>query len=77
MLKIQEESQQRLADLSTISKETEQKLDAVKKTFINRLNIAEKQIQNNQIRLDQVDSNHTSTINRGGLTHDPNEQRDF
>ena len=44
MLKIQEESQQRLADLSTISKETEQKLDAVKKTFINRLNIAEKQI---------------------------------
>ena len=39
-----------MADNSQLSKETEQ----VRNTFINRLNTMEKQVQENQIKIEQI-----------------------
>ena len=49
--KIHEESQQRLNDMTQVSKEAELRIEAVKSTFANRLNIVEKQVQNNEIMI--------------------------
>ncbi len=42
-LKIYEEQQQRQNDLSEVTKQTDQKVEVIKSTFVNRLNLVEKQ----------------------------------
>ena len=44
-LKITEEKQQRITDVTVVSQEVEQRVEAVKNTFISRLNLLEKQVQ--------------------------------
>jgi len=41
-LKINEESKQRIVEVSNVSREAEQRVEAVQTTFVNRLNLVEK-----------------------------------
>ena len=55
-VKIQEESQQRHTDFAVLRKETDAQVDALKGTFVGRLNNVERQAQDNEIKLGQLES---------------------